>query len=574
MGSRDARGVGSAHAASAPTGLLEERLDAAVSAVRALACVEVDDLEGHQLQGLLAQLPRLLRQLEGVRARASAAAQRAEIRRRPTEEIGRILTDHQQQLGRQQRLSPSDTKRLLDAGRAAADHAATGTALRDGDLDPTHAQTIARVLADVPLERRADVEAELLDLARHHDPVTFGRHARAILGREHTPALARDERRQHHRRRFRAADTPDGGLAISGAFHGVAAEQIRVALRAFRRPDTPDEHRTPDQRGADAFEQLCATALRAGDAPTEHGVRPQIIVTMSATDLAQLRDAPREVTGTLLHSGETVTGAELRHLVADCQLVRLVLDADATPIEVSTTVRTVPVGLWRALLIRDRGCVWPGCTSPAAWCDVAHATTAYADDGKLSVDNAILLCRRHHRAYDRGPAVVEVRGDTVTFPHLDDTTAVPAMDPTPSTPGAQTELLSGTPPGRSGGDSCALATRWVTVRSPARGQPDGERQPQVERTDRADPPAPCAEPPAPWRYRGPAPPSNPRGPRPRGTARGPPTREVQGCAKGCQPSAISCARGTGAHTAMSADRAHTRAPALSADRAHTRAHRP
>ena len=359
------RGEGAGAASTAGPGELTERLDAVASSVRALACVEVDDLDGTPLQTLLTQLPRLIRQLEGVRARAGAAAQRAEIRRRPNEAIGRILTDHQQQLGQQQRLSATETKRVLDAGRAAADHPRTGAALRDGELDSAQAQTIARVLLDVPLDRRDAVESELLDLARHLDPVAFGRRARRILGREQTPALARDERRQHFRRRFRAADTEDGGLAVSGAFYGVAAEQIRVALRAFRRPDTPDEHRTPDQRGADAFEQLCAAALRAGDVPTEHGARPQVIVTLTAAELAALEDAPTTVTGTLLHSGQVVTGRELRSLVADARLVRLVLDADRTPIEVSTTVRTVPVGLWRALLVRDGGCVWPGCDAPA-----------------------------------------------------------------------------------------------------------------------------------------------------------------------------------------------------------------
>ncbi|MFP4311477.1 MAG: DUF222 domain-containing protein [Nitriliruptoraceae bacterium] len=415
-GSRDVVAAATAAAGSGSRDVVVARLGAAEAALEALACVEVEDLAPDQLETLLGQLPRLLRQLDGVRARVFAAAQRAALRQRSSEDAGVVLNDHQRQLSRQQRLAPTQAKRLLDAGRAAADHRATGAAMRAGDLDAGQAQTIARILAEVPLDRRAAVEAELLELARQHDPVTFGRHARAILGREQSPALARDERRQHARRSFRAADTDDGGLAVSGAFYGVAAERVRLAVRAFRRPDTPNEHRTPGQRGADAFEQLCEAALRSGAAPTSHGVRPQVIVTMSAADLAALEDAPTDVTGTLVGSGQTVSGAELRSLVADSQLVRLVLDADRTPIEVSGVVRTVPLGLWRALLIRDGGCVWPGCDAPASWCDVAHGADAYADDGKLSPANAMLLCRRHHRTFDAGDRAVRIDGDSVTFP--------------------------------------------------------------------------------------------------------------------------------------------------------------
>lgn len=78
-------------------------------------------------------------------------------------------------------------------------------------------------------------------------------------------------------------------------------------------------------------------------------------------------------------------------------------------------MRTVPTGLWHALLLRDGGCRWPGCDAPAAWCDVAHGHTAYTDGGLLSPQNAALLCRSHHRRFDLGPWVIHVKGDEVTF---------------------------------------------------------------------------------------------------------------------------------------------------------------
>lgn len=122
---------------------------------------------------------------------------------------------------------------------------------------------LGAALERLPAEQRAEAEQTLLDLARSCDPVTFGRRVRRYLA-EHAPReLHRQEQDQHRGRRFSMADTPDGWVAFSGLAYGTAAELAREAIKAFRRPDTPDEHRTPDQRSADAFEQLCAAALLA-----------------------------------------------------------------------------------------------------------------------------------------------------------------------------------------------------------------------------------------------------------------------------------------------------------------------
>jgi len=393
----------------------EAALCAAEAAVQRLAAVTVDELADDQLESLLSRVRRPLLQLEGVRSRAAAAAVSRAASRAGRTPIGAAVQDRQRRLAEQQQVTHSEVKQQVAAGRAARDHEATGRAMAEGQVGPRHAQLIAKTLADIPLERRAEVEAELLELAGRLDAGAFGRAARELLGRERPEALAKDESRQHRDRSLRAATTEDGGFAFSGLLYGAAAEQARVAFHAFRRPDTPDERRSPAQRGADAFEQLCAAALRVGDAPTNHGERPQVMVVFSAAEYAALGGAPELTTGRFLGSGQTVTGREVRNLVDDCEVFRLVLDEQGTPIEVSTSVRTVPVGLWRSLLIRDGGCVWEGCDAPASWCDVAHGNRSFTRGGKLSLANSLLLCRRHHRRFDQGSFSVRIEGTQVTI---------------------------------------------------------------------------------------------------------------------------------------------------------------
>jgi hypothetical protein len=156
------------------------------------------------------------------------------------------------------------------------------------------------------------------------------------------------------------------------------------------------------------------------------------MVLIEAADLATLDAAPEQAAGRFAASGQPVSGRSLRHLLDDARLLRIVLDADRVPIEVSTTVRTVPAGLWRALVARDGGGVWPGCDAPASWCDVAHAAAAFADGGKLSPANSMLLCRRHHRRFDAGSRRVVIEGDRVRFPGL----PPPTPDPVTDDPGA------------------------------------------------------------------------------------------------------------------------------------------
>ncbi len=64
-----------------------------------------------------------------------------------------------------------------------------------------------------------------------------------------------------------------------------------------------------------------------------------------------------------------------------------------------TPARIFTASQRRAIALRDGGCVIPGCTVPAAWCEVHHVAP-HALGGPTHTDNGVLLCRFHHSTID------------------------------------------------------------------------------------------------------------------------------------------------------------------------------
>ena len=99
---------------------------------------------------------------------------------------------------------------------------------------------------------------------------------------------------------------------------------------------------------------------------------------------------------------------------------RLACDSAITSIvdgEADHTSRLVPGATRRALVARDKGCWVPGCDCPPAWTD-AHHVKHWADGGLHTLDNLVLLCRRHHRrVHEEGWTLnLELKREQVAIP--------------------------------------------------------------------------------------------------------------------------------------------------------------
>ncbi|WP_285660077.1 HNH endonuclease signature motif containing protein, partial [Actinomycetospora sp. NBRC 106375] len=91
----------------------------------------------------------------------------------------------------------------------------------------------------------------------------------------------------------------------------------------------------------------------------------------------------------------------LRRWACDAGIVPMVLGTRAEPLDVGRLSYTAPEGIRRALIVRDGGCAFPGCTRRPRRCH-AHHVRYWLDHGDTALDNMTLLCRFHHQLIHHG----------------------------------------------------------------------------------------------------------------------------------------------------------------------------
>ena len=93
--------------------------------------------------------------------------------------------------------------------------------------------------------------------------------------------------------------------------------------------------------------------------------------------------------------GTEISRHAARRLACDAGVVEIVEDADGAALSVGRKTRSIPGAIKRALLRRDRGCRFPGCTNRLFV--EGHHIAHWADGGETKLTNLVSLCSHHHR---------------------------------------------------------------------------------------------------------------------------------------------------------------------------------
>ena len=277
-------------------------------------------------------------------------------------------------------------------------------ALQRGEVSYAKVRALTRVATP-------DNEERLLDLACTATAAQVERVARAWRRCDRLEEALED--RQRHLARsattyvdedgmvvLRARLTPELGAVVQRALDA-AAERLYQESKEAAAPDSIAEEVTWAQRRADALGLLAECALQADLDRGTAGDRYQVVLHVEAG--AEADAAPQAVLE-LEESGIGVSAETSRRLSCDASVVVMREGPDGSVLDVGRRTRTIPTPIRRALAARDTRCRFPGCT--ARRCD-AHHITHWADGGPTSLDNLMLLCRRHHTLVHEGGVIVE-----------------------------------------------------------------------------------------------------------------------------------------------------------------------
>ena len=301
-------------------------------------------------------------------------------------------------------------------------------ALDAGSIDARKASVLCEELLALPWPLRFDVAEEVVALG----PVRTAAQLRARIRRRALAADPAAASRAHARERaarFVSVEPVRDGMAWLHAFLPAAdAVAVHTALTAMADAQGPEDRRGVDARRADALVDVVTRWLDAGTTPdgrplpTRHRRRPHLQVTVAATTLAGLDQAPAELAGY-----GPITADVARDLARRASWQVLTVDprtGETRPTGAAGTVGATsparaagadpppaPLGyrppqwLTDRVMSRDVTCTFPGCRVQAARCDLDHIDPfdpRRPADEQTVEPNLHALCRHHHRLKTHG----------------------------------------------------------------------------------------------------------------------------------------------------------------------------
>ncbi len=276
----------------------------------------------------------------------------------------------------------------IDVGLHIDDMPESTQAMTAGEVGFAHLVQMARFAEQLRQSETSAPfdEAPLLTAARDESVGKLHYMCRNMRHSLDPTGYANEEAEAVELRSLEISSGGDGLVSVKGTLDSAGAAALRQALEPLAKKCGKGDKRKRKQRLADALVELATGAQPA-----------QLQVTASVETLLGLAGAPP---GSMEFS-LPIGAPTVERLACDSNIVRVLLAADSTVIDVGRSTRKVSPAMRRALEARDGGCRWPGCGRPGRWSE-AHHLLHWAREGETKLDNLLLLCYRHHRYVHEG----------------------------------------------------------------------------------------------------------------------------------------------------------------------------
>lgn len=271
-------------------------------------------------------------------------------------------------------------------------------ALGEGRITEQHARIMVDTLAVLPEDVSTALAPRVLELAEKHSVGLFRRAVKKFVDAARSDTLIARHERALAERHVIVEPGDDGMAWLNAHLPAVEAHAIYGRLTAIAAclGDVEDESRTRDQLRADALADLLIDGNTTGHPEHARGIRASVVVTVPALSLLDGEHTDVAVPATVEGIGPIPIerARELAGGASDWMRV-LTHPESGVVLSVGRTQYRPPTALRRLVKWRSERCMAPGCSVPAARCEIDH-NTAWQHGGTTELENLTPLCKGHH----------------------------------------------------------------------------------------------------------------------------------------------------------------------------------
>jgi len=440
---------------SASAGAFDPSVRILRSVVREMSIISADELHDEELRTAVSDVLRVMSSLEAVwlgmvrsldgRPGAVAGARDGRIattflmercRRSPSRACADVRAAHA--------IDPGDGElpvlgRAFSAGETSREH--LDVAVRALHRLPKH----LRKGADGSGEHKLEILDEFLtEKSLSRSPTTTDRLMCQTLAVIDPSGQERRDNQARERRELTTALDSTGMLQLRGQLDPVGGAVVRTAIEHFSRTPVPEgdngdggtdpqaeagrdrdrlegvvvrDCRTTVQRNADALVMIARIAM-TGTSNPRRPTPAQLLVMATPEQVAEAqkldggdrrtgsvreKDPGNDTTrtpdqkfggATCLQTG-AISTRTLGRFLCDSVMQRVLVSPGGTAVDLGRKVRTASTAQRKMLILRDGGCVVPGCGASPNGCEIHHVEW-FRNGGATNLDNMVMLCPFHH----------------------------------------------------------------------------------------------------------------------------------------------------------------------------------
>ncbi|MET1005803.1 MAG: DUF222 domain-containing protein [Propionibacteriaceae bacterium] len=351
------------------------------------------------------------------------------------------------------RISPAEASRRTRAAAAVGERVSQlgevlepvrpmlAAAQREGTVSPEQVSIVERALDDIdrpgidPAEVTA-AEETLVGNAVSFGPRDLRKVAVHLVDAIHPDGTVPDDEMIADRRDLHLSALNDGSYRCEGRLTPSVASLLKTVCTPLAKPrpttvtgpnggtvEVPDP-RNHGQRMHDALEEALGRLLNLGDRPATGGTPTTLIVTIGYEDLMNRTGHGESSDGTLIPVQDVL------RLADQADIFPAVLTGTGALLNLGRSRRIASHAQTLALIARDGGCSFPGCSHPPEYCD-RHHIKEWIKGGFTDLDNLTLLCRYHHTRFAQHGWTCALNSDGIvewTPPRWIDATQTPQVN--------------------------------------------------------------------------------------------------------------------------------------------------